>query len=204
MSRPTLITLLRHGEVQGRAHVFRGSSDEPLSAEGEAQMRAVLARLPGPPITRIASSPLQRCRSFAEGLASERGLPLDIVPDLREMHFGRWEGMSRDEAAADDPAVFARFQLRDDDSAPPEGETLGAFRQRVLHAWQAWLADADGGHRLLISHAGVIRVLLQEALGLPSTHLYRIALPTAAHCQLSWLAGEPPILMKLNPCADSF
>lgn len=198
MSQPTLVTLLRHGEVQGRAHVFRGSSDEPLSMEGEAQMRAVLTRLPGPPITRIASSPLQRCRKFAEAYAAECDVPLDVVHDLREKHFGRWEGLSRDEAAADDPLIYARFQLRDDTAAAPEGEALGTFRQRVLHAWQDWLADADGGHRLLIGHAGVIRVLLQDVLGLPSTHIYRLALPTAAHCQISWLAGEPPVLLSLN------
>lgn len=202
MSRPTLVTLLRHGEVEGRAHVFRGSSDEPLSAEGEAQMRAALARLPGPPITCIASSPLQRCRKFAEAYAAECDVPLDIVAELREKHFGRWEGLSCDEAAADDPAAFARFSLRDDAAAAPEGETLGAFRQRVLAAWQDWLGDADGGHRLLISHAGVMRVLLQDALGLPSTHIYRIALPVAAHCQLSWLAGEPPVLLNLNGHGD--
>ena len=64
------------------------------------------------------------------------------------------------------------------------------------------LADARGGHRLLVTHAGVMRALLMDLVGLDPAHAYRIALPETAHFQVSILAGEAPVLLNLNSCAD--
>jgi alpha-ribazole phosphatase len=83
----------------------------------------------------------------------------------------------------------------------PEGESVTDLRKRVRQGWQDWLADAKGGHRLLVTHAGVMRALLMELIGLDPAHAYRIALPEAAHFQVSVLPGEAPVLLNLNPCA---
>ncbi|NWG86298.1 MAG: histidine phosphatase family protein [Hydrogenophilaceae bacterium] len=204
MSGPTLVTVLRHGEVEGPAHVFRGRSDAPLTTRGHEQMRRVIEATQSARFDAVASSPLSRCRDFAESFAAEQGLSCRTLSDMRELDFGQWEGMSSAQVAERDPAAYAQFRLRSDASAAPGGETVGAFRRRVLAAWQGWLADADGGHRLLVTHAGVMRILLQHLLDLPASAIYRVALPEAAHFQVSHLAGEAPVLLKLNPCADSF
>ncbi|MEW5893328.1 MAG: histidine phosphatase family protein [Pseudomonadota bacterium] len=199
MTEPVRVTVLRHGEVAGPAHVFRGRSDPPLTARGEAQMRAALA---GRRFDAVASSPLLRCRAFAETFAAGQGSACRILADLRELDFGEWEGLSGAQVAARDPTAYQRFRSRCDDCAAPGGERIGDFRRRVLSAWGDWLADAAGGERLLITHAGVMRILLQHLLDLPAASLYRIALPEAAQFQVSLLAGEAPILLSLNPCAD--
>lgn len=195
----TVVTLLRHGAVAGRAHVFRGASDEPVSAEGRTQMLAVAAALG--PLDRIATSPLRRCRAVAEEVAAARGVPLDVLDGCAEMRFGAWEGRTGAEAAAAHPNAYAAWCRFADTASAPGGETLSGFRRRVLAAWDDWLADAEGGHRLLISHAGVMRVLLQQLLGLPADALYRVALPEAAHFQVSLLRGHAAVLLNLNPCA---
>jgi broad specificity phosphatase PhoE len=197
----TRVTVLRHGAVAGRPYVFRGASDEPLSPEGRARMFAVTATLG--PLDAIATSPLRRCRAVAEELAGVRGLPLAILPDLAEMRFGAWEGRTGAEVAVSEPDAYAAWCRFEDTASAPGGETLGAFRRRVLAAWSTWLADAGGGHRLLVTHAGVMRVLLQDLLALPAAALYRVALPEAAHFQVSLLPGHAPILLSLNACADS-
>jgi len=200
-SEATLVSVLRHGEVAGPAHVFRGRSDPPLTTRGLAQMRNVVGDRR---FDSVATSPLLRCRAFAEQLSAEQGIACRALADMRELDFGDWEGMRGAEAAERDAEAYERFQLRADSASAPGGETLGAFRRRVLAAWQAWLADADGGHRLLVVHAGVMRILLQHLLDLPAQSLYSVALPEAAQFQVSLLAGEAPVLMKLNACADSF
>lgn len=197
----TRVTVLRHGAVAGPAHVFRGALDDPLSPEGRAAVLTVATRLA--PFDRIASSPRRRCQAVAAELAGQGGLPLEVVAGFAEMHFGAWEGLTAEQAAARDPDRWPAWRRFADSAAAPGGETLAGFRQRVRAAWQDWTADAAGGHRLLLCHAGVMRVLLQDLLAMDAEALYRIALPEAAHFQVSLLPGHPPVLLNLNPCADS-
>ncbi|MBI5329817.1 MAG: histidine phosphatase family protein [Betaproteobacteria bacterium] len=196
---PTLVTVLRHGQTAGRAHVFRGAQDDPLSDAGRAAMAAALTRLDAPPCDRIAASPRTRCREAAAHHAQTRGVPLTLLEGFREMAFGAWEGLTPDEAALRDPELYARF--RDHACAAPGGESLAGLRARVATAWQDWLADADGGHRLLVTHAGVMRALLMDLIGLPEGHVWRIALPECGHFRISHLAGHAPVLLHLNACA---
>ncbi len=201
MLEPTLVTVLRHGEVRGRPHVYRGALDDPMTEAGAAQVRRVADRLAAPAFDRIASSPLLRCRAFADAYARQRELPLVVLDAMRELHFGTWEGLSPDEAARQDPEHHKLFRASAGKVAPPDGESVTELHVRVRQAWEAWLADAAGGHRLLVAHAGVMRALLMALIGLDPAHAYRIALPEAAHFQVSVLPGEAPVLLNLNPCA---
>jgi broad specificity phosphatase PhoE len=198
------VTLLRHGEVEGYAHAFLGERDPPLSAAGWGQLARALAAVDVPPVTAIACSPRVRCRAFAERLAAERSLALDVLPALAEMRFGEWEGLSAVEVEARDPARLAAFQADPSRTAPPGGEPYLDFAQRVRAGFAAWTRGRRG-HALVVTHAGVIRALLGDCLDLAPAHLARIALPPAAVCLLSLLVGEPPVLLALNfavaPCA---
>jgi len=198
----TRVTVLRHGEVAGRPHVMRGDLDEALSPRGEAQMRAVLQRLNLSEVDGIASSPRRRCAAFARTWAQQHGLRVDIHEPFREMSFGVWEGLTPVEAAQQNPAEFAQFHQLKGEVVAPGGESLAMLHARVMAGWSAWLNDAHGGHRVLVTHAGVMRVLLMALMGLPATHLWNIALPEAAHFQVSLLAGHAPVLLNLNSCVD--
>ena len=198
----TLVTVLRHGAVQGRPFVYRGRQDDPLSDLGWRQMEIVVgAGLPA--IDAIACSPALRCQVFARQLAERHGVPLHISPAFQEMAFGEWEGLTPEQAARCHPVEHALFRASAGSVAAPGGENLVEVRQRVRAGWEAWLADARGGQRLLVTHAGVMRALLIELLGLPASHIYRIALPEAAHFQVSLLAGEAPILLSLNSSCEA-
>lgn len=193
----SVVIVLRHGAVDGRPFVYRGRQDDPLSDLGWKQMeRAVGTGLPA--IDAIASSPARRCQLFAQHLAERHGVPLRVTPAFQEIAFGAWEGLTPEEAARRDPLEHAAFRAAAGRVAPPGGEHLDQLRERVRAGWEAWLADARGGCRLLVTHAGVMRALLIELLGLPASHVYRIALPEAAQFQVSILAGEAPVLLSLN------
>ncbi|MDP2786738.1 MAG: histidine phosphatase family protein [Pseudomonadota bacterium] len=197
----TLVTVLRHGAVAGRPHVYRGNSDAGMTPLGVQQVREAAGRVATPPFDRVASSPYRRCLDFARAYADELGAPLEVIESLREMAFGAWEGMTPAEAAAMDPEMHALFRASAGSVAPPGGETLMQLQTRVGAGWDAWLHNSPGGHRLLVTHAGVMRVLLMQLLGMPHTHAYRIALPEAACFRVSILAGEAPVLLSLNACA---
>ena len=200
MSRtdPIVVTVLRHGAVEGRAHVFRGALDVALTEQGIAQMQQSLARCPTHDFDALATSPLRRCHEFAAAYASRNNLVLRVLPQFSELSFGDWEGLTPDEAAVRDPAVFQAFSAHHGEHAPPRGESLAQFRARVGQGWHEWLASDAGANRLLITHAGVMRALLMELFGFTPAQAFQIALPEAACLRISWLHGQLPFLLSIN------
>ena len=176
MSAPTTIDLIRHGEPVGGSK-YRGQTDDPLSEKGWAQMRAVVGD--HRPWEAILTSPLARCRAFAEELAARLALPLEVDAQLMELDFGEWEGRTAEELLAADPERLARFWSDPMRYAPPGGETLTAFRDRVLAAWEDILARYAGRHVLIVGHAGTIRIAVCHVLDMPLDRLFRIQVPNA-------------------------
>ena len=96
----TVVDLLRHGECTD-GDCFRGSRDVALSENGWQQMDRAIKNHAGPNQQQpywqvIVTSPLVRCADFAGVLAREQQLTLQIEPELRELHFGEWEGQAVD------------------------------------------------------------------------------------------------------------
>lgn len=188
------LDLLRHGETTGGSG-FRGSTDDALTDKGWAQMHQALSDVAGWDL--LISSPLQRCRMFAEQLAAARKVPLRIEADLRELHFGEWEGRNAAEILFADEQALGRFWSDPYGYTPPAAEPLQDFATRVL-ACVARLSDELAGQRvLLITHGGVIRLLLAQARGLPPAQLLQVDVPHASLLGVRWDAGE---LSEVTPC----
>ena len=165
------LDLLRHGETE-LGGGLRGSLDDALTANGWAQMRAAV--MEQGPWDRLVSSPLQRCARFAEELGARLKLPVTLEKDLQELHFGAWEGQSAAALMETDAEGLGLFWADPYRFTPPEGELVSAFSDRVLGA-VARLHQAYAGERvLLISHGGVMRLLLARARGLPREQLLNV------------------------------
>jgi alpha-ribazole phosphatase len=165
------LDLLRHGETEFGGGL-RGSLDDALTDTGWQQMRSAVAE--AGPWDRIISSPLQRCARFAEELAAQRGLPLHLEPALQELHFGDWEGHSAAQLMETDAEGLGLFWSDPYGFTPPNGEPVTAFSQRVLGAIERLHVAHDGERVLLISHGGVMKLLLAQARSLPRAHLLQV------------------------------
>lgn len=166
-----ILDLLRHGETE-RGGGFRGSVDDALTAAGWAQMLAAVDGRDG--WDAIVSSPLQRCAAFAGELAAVRGVAVDIRPDLRELHFGAWEGRHPADLMRDQADELGQFWNDPYAYTPPQAEPVAAFRRRVL-AELASLAACYAGRRVLVvTHAGVMRLLLAQARQLADRDLLQV------------------------------
>ncbi len=186
-----LIDLLRHGEPVGGSR-YRGQIDDPLSDKGWQQM---LNAVDGhSPWDAIVTSPLVRCRAFAEACAATRQLPVTIEDDYKEIGFGTWEGKTRAELTVIDPLQLQRFY--DDPIAhrPKGAETLVDFSARVTMAWQHMVEAQQGQHLLVVAHAGVIRVLISHALGLPYDKMFRLKISNASISRIALEQGQSPEL----------
>jgi len=165
------LDLLRHGETE-LGGGLRGSLDDALTLKGWEQMRAGVAQQG--PWDRLISSPLQRCARFAEELGGRLGLPVEIERDLRELHFGAWEGQSAAALMETDADDLGRFWSDPYGFTPPDGEPVEQFAERVLAAVSRLQQRYAGQRLLLISHGGVMKVLLARARGLPREQLLQI------------------------------
>lgn len=162
---------MRHGETVGGA-CFRGSTDDPLSAQGWTQMRTAVDN--EPEWNRIISSPLLRCADFAKSLNQQYGIPLKFDTRIKEIHFGVWEGKTAEELMQSDAEALKKYWQNPIQTTPPEAESLLNFKARVMSFWQQLIVDYRGEKILLITHGGVIRVLLCHVLQQPLQHLLEL------------------------------
>ncbi len=168
------IGLLRHGETTGGTG-FRGSTDDPLTPAGWAQMKSTIEQ--GCAWEQLISSPLLRCAAFANDLSRRHSLPLHYDNRLQEIHFGRWEGCSAAELMEKDSAALQRFWHDPGRYPPPDGESLHHFQTRVLAAWHDTVANATMRSLLIVTHGGVIRVLLGHIQRQPMTDWHQFDVP---------------------------
>ncbi|MDB5995500.1 MAG: 7 alpha-ribazole-5-phosphate phosphatase [Pseudomonas sp.] len=184
------LDLLRHGETE-LGGGLRGSLDDALTEKGWAQMRAAV--IERGPWDRLISSPLQRCARFAEELGTRLGVPVHLDKDLQELHFGAWEGQSAAALMDTDAEALGLFWADPYAFTPPQGEPVADFSTRVRAA-VARLHTAYAGERvLLISHGGVMRLLLAQARGLPREQLLNV---DVGHGALFSLQVESGVILK--------
>jgi alpha-ribazole phosphatase len=162
------VELLRHGEVEGGSR-FRGHTDDPLTATGLAQMHAAIADSGN--WEHVISSPLARCAAFAKEYAKRHSTPLSFDARLMEIHFGDWEGRTAAELMQTDADALTRFWEDPFNNPPPSGEPLAQFQARVLDAWKDIVVGHAGQRVLVVTHGGVIRMLLCQVTGVPVAQL---------------------------------
>ena len=166
---------MRHGATEwSQARRFAGSRDIPLTAEGRLQAEAVAQALAGTSAAAVYTSPLERARTSAEIIAKPHRLEPVIEPAFREMAFGAWEGLQREELMSRFPGEGAVWASTPHLVTPPEGEALTAVDGRVRAALAAILDQHRGETVILVSHAIVMRLIVLAALGLPPERLWSV------------------------------
>jgi alpha-ribazole phosphatase len=196
--RPTLIYLFRHGEVVlAERRRFVGHLDVPLSPRGEAQCQAQAARLRGVSLAAVFTSDLIRAFRSGEIIGAPHALVPKALPELREMHMGRWDGLTSAELEASEPEAFKDWMTRVGEHPFPEGEDVPALVARAWPAFQA-IADAHPGQPVaVVAHAGPNRAILCQALGVPLTRLSAFGQDYAALTVLKRARGHWRLL-RLN------
>ena len=165
------LLLTRHCETgQDYFGRFVGSSDiglGPMAPEQAARLSGVIE---GYKPEAVFCSPLKRARQTAELIEEHVDLGDIVVDDgLREIDFGRWEGLSFGEIALRDTELVNLWAVWSPDFAFPEGEAISDFLGRTQEMADK-LAALDKETILVIAHGGVVRAMLCHYLRLPPEH----------------------------------
>ena len=159
------LVMLRHGETVGNSSVrFHGAGDVALSETGRAQMRAAGGALRQSVFDLVVASPLRRSWEAAKIVAG--AAPVRLDHGLREIDFGRWEGLTEQEIAVRDPVLHREWRDRARGFEFPGGELRSEFQGRVMQAFGRIEASGAEG-ALVVGHKGVIRTIALKLLAKP-------------------------------------
>lgn len=195
----TTVFLVRHGVTDWHAQRrVLGQRDIGLNADGIAQAQALARVLSEVPIGEVISSPLVRAVQTAEILAEPFRLSIARDPRLTDFRVGRWEGMPYDEVAAS--PEYQKFVADPLSTQIPGGEDLRDIRDRSVAAVEQALEDAPAGESVcLVTHAGIVRVLLAHYLGSNLVNYHRLHVAPGSVSILSFGDGrELPRVIAMN------
>ena len=165
--KKTELILIRHGETEWNSQLrMQGHSNSNLSAVGQAQIRALGQWMKNVPFDHIYSSDSLRARQTAEAITQFSGHMLQFDQRLREKNLGIFEGLTTEEARERHPEVFRLFKTAGSQYVIDEGESTQQLLDRALEAIEVIRHRHHQKRVLLITHGGVVRVLMKHTLGL--------------------------------------
>jgi alpha-ribazole phosphatase len=193
----TRVWLVRHGEPSGMRGRCYGKLDVGLSAAGREQMERTAERLQGEHWDAIYASPRVRTTDSARILNVAHHCEPRRDEGLAEIDFGDFEGMTYDEIATRYPELYRQWMDSPTEVQFPNGESFTAMRVRVLQAFDAIRERHEGRTVAIVTHGGVIRILLAWALEVPERSIFRLAQDYAAMNLLTVVDGVP-IVQRMN------
>lgn len=180
----TRICIIRHGETDWNVEKrIQGQTDIPLNETGHAQALAMAYNASHHRFHAIYSSDLMRARATAQAIADRIGIEVKTLPQLRERHYGIFQGITATEGAVLHPEAHTHYKNRDLAYDFETGENMMHFAARVTEAIK-WLVRHHEGHTIAtVSHAGVLDIIYRKATGRPIQTPRDFVIP---NCALNW------------------
>lgn len=175
----TKVILVRHGQTLWNLELkYQGHCDIPLTDKGLHQAELAADRLKAEKVSAVYASDLDRAFKTAECIATKHNLSVTAIPELREINFGDWEGMTF--AAITDPinshwsAEMSKVFSHPGDAQIPGGENFVEVKERAMIALNKLVAAHPNQTIVIVSHGGTIRTLLCGILDIDLNNLWKI------------------------------
>lgn len=171
----TKLILVRHGQTTWNKELkYQGHSDTPLSEEGVRQAELVAERLRHEKVDAVYASDLNRALVTAEKIARRHNLPVGVAADLREIKFGKWEGMKYKAISEGWPDEMEKLYKNPSTVQIPEGETFAELKERAMRGVANILRRHPEQTVVVVSHGGTIRTILCAVLAIHLDHVWDI------------------------------
>ena len=192
------LLLVRHGNTKlNSAGRYWGQTDVELSTDGIRQAERLRDRLATQKIDVIYTSNLQRASATAKIIAANHQVDIVTCPELREINFGKIEGLTFKEVSQLYPEVAEAWSKRSLALKYPGGESVAELNNRVSKFLERLEKHAPEETILIVAHSAPLRLLICHLLGIRIQHWRQIRLDLAS---LSILETYPQgaILNSLN------
>lgn len=184
----TTLHLVRHGETVFHAeNRYAGSTDVALTDHGVSQSQTLGRWAATQPIVAVYSSDLSRALLTAAPAATALGVEVRVDSRLREVHFGRGEGLTTAEMQDHFADAVEQFHQSPAHQSFPDGER-GV--DAVARAWPA-LEQISAAHGddtvLIVMHSTLMRLILSRVLGAPLDG-YRTTFPNVKNAAVTTIS----------------
>lgn len=161
------LLLVRHGDTTlNSAERYWGQSDVELSAAGIRQAERLCDRLATQSIDVIYSSDLQRALATAKIIASRHQSEVTICPELREINFGKFEGLTFAEITQRYPEMAKLWTDWSLQLKFPDGESVDELNTRVSKFLDRLKKNAPEETILIVAHSAPLRLIICHLLGI--------------------------------------
>ena len=192
--------LLRHGQTElSREDTFCGSGLDPeLTSEGSEMARQFANAYRETPWKGIFTSALKRTISTAQPLCDAIGSKSEPRPELNEIAYGSWEGLTKAIVEGRFHDDYIRWLADPAWHAPTNGELAVSIARRSMKLIEDINANCSGdGNILFVSHKATIRIILCALLGVDVGRFrYRFVCPVGSVSTVEF-TSEGPLLHSL-------
>jgi probable phosphomutase (TIGR03848 family) len=192
-----VIHLVRHAPTPETGSKLTGRlPGVGLANDGRALARGAAELLRTPRLGAVYTSPIQRCRETAEIVAGPHDRTPQVLTDVQEVDFGKWQGRtlaSLRKLKAWDQVVHHPSRMRF-----PDGESLLEAQQRAVAAIEGVAADHGRDHVAVCSHADIIKAVISHYLGQPLDLFQRILISPASVSTIHLGKAGGPMVISVN------
>ena len=190
--------IVRHGEthwnIKGKT---QGHGDSSLTENGITQAQRLAKHLAKYPIDYIYSSDLGRAKQTAKIIGDEFNKEIIYTEGLREMSFGKWEGLTIKEIQQDYKDIYHTWRNEPHKAEIPNGEKLELLRERLLNCIDDINKKHENSHIVLVSHSMSVRIMILSLLGSDLSNVYRIKQDNTA-LNIVEIRNYGPVVTKVN------
>ncbi|WP_369704985.1 histidine phosphatase family protein [Clostridium moutaii] len=195
------IYLVRHGKIDmGNEKCYIGNIDLPLCEEGILQCRKLKKFFSDVHIEKVYLSPLKRCVQTADIILKCKDVEKVLVEEFREIDMGEWDGKTFRYIKKFSPEEFRKRGENLDTFVPEGGESFRQLQERVMPQIMHIIKNSTG-NIMVITHAGVNRVILGSILSIPLCDIFKIKQNYACINELYW-DSERRIWVKEKFCLN--
>ncbi len=190
----TKLLLIRHGETDWNLKKrYCGHNDISLNATGKDQARRLRQRLEKEKIHKVYSSDRKRAVETARIVFG--ALEIETIPQLREIHFGSFEGLTHNQIIKRHRRVYEKWLKDPFNNHIPGGEPLPDFRERIASAFNQIISHNRNKIVAVVCHGGSISILISHIL---KTNTFWEFMPHSTGLTVIEYANAKPMIRLLN------
>ncbi|WP_238524757.1 alpha-ribazole phosphatase [Halanaerobium hydrogeniformans] len=194
----TKMLLIRHGETDwNKELIFQGHSDTELNEKGIKNAKKNAELLKDLNYDYIYCSDLKRAKDTAGFIADKLNKKIIESKEIRELDFGKWEGLDFKSIEEKYPDEFKAWQEDFLKNNPPGGEKISDFTERVNRFFKSVLKKHRDKKIIVVTHGGVIKTYLTEIMAVPKKRFWQFQIENNSLTEIKF-TGEVAVLTKLN------